>query len=132
MWSQSAGQIAWGIKGANLMTTFDAHRIQLNYPLQQGVCSSGDIRALIADQLGVNVERVTDQSHFMRDLGVDWLARLELVILVEEWTGLELHDDDVERITVVGDLIRYFASAEEEVGRSNLPKAGLLTAVQAD
>jgi hypothetical protein len=54
------------------------------------------------------------------------------VILVEEWTGLELHDDDVERITVVGDLIRYFASAEEEVGRSNLPKAGLLTAVQAD
>jgi acyl carrier protein len=72
------------------MTTIDAHRIQLNYPLQQGVCSSGDIRALIADQLGVNVERVTDQSHFVRDLGVDRLTRLELVILVEDWTGLEL------------------------------------------
>jgi acyl carrier protein len=55
----------------------------------------------------------------MHDLGVDWLARLELVILVEEWTGLELHDDDVERITVVGDLIRYFASAQEKVGRPN-------------
>jgi acyl carrier protein len=101
------------------MTTISAHRIRPDYPHQQGVCSSGDIRALIADQLGVNVERVTDQSHFMRDLGVDWLARLELVILVEEWTGLELHDDDVERITVVGDLIRYFASAQEEVGRPN-------------
>ena len=55
----------------------------------------------------------------MRDLGVDWLTRLELVILVEDWTGLELRDDDVEQITVVGDLIRFFASAEKRVGRSN-------------
>jgi acyl carrier protein len=101
------------------MTTTSAHCIQPDYLHQERFCSSGDIRALIADQLGVNVERVTDQSHFMRDLGVDWFARLELVILVEEWTGLELHDDDVERITVVGDLIRYFASAEEEVSRPN-------------
>jgi acyl carrier protein len=101
------------------MTTINAHRIQQNYPRPRGVCSAGDIRALIADQLGVNVERVTDQSHFMRDLGVDWLTRLELVILVEDWTGLELRDDDVEQITVVGDLIRFFARAEEEIGRSN-------------
>jgi acyl carrier protein len=101
------------------MTTINAHRIKPDYPRPQGVRSAGDIRALIADQLGVNVERVTDQSHFMRDLGVDWLTRLELVILVEDWTGLELHDDDVERITVVGDLIRFFASTEEEVGRPN-------------
>jgi acyl carrier protein len=35
-----------------------------------------------------------------------------LVILVEDWTGLELYDDDVERINVVGDLIRLFESAE--------------------
>ena len=76
------------------MTTIDAHRIQPNYPHQQGGCSSGNIRALIADQLGVNVERVTDQSHFVHDLGVDWLTRLELVIVVEDWTGLELRDDD--------------------------------------
>ena len=101
------------------MTTIDAHRIQPNYPHQQGGCSSRNIRTLIADQLGVNVERVTDQSHFMRDLGVDWLTRLELVILVEDWTGLELRDDDVEQITVVGDLIRFFASAEKGGGRSN-------------
>jgi acyl carrier protein len=101
------------------MTTIDAHRIQPNYPHQQGGCSSRNIRTLIADQLGVNVERVTDQSHFMRDLGVDWLTRLELVILVEDWTGLKLRDDDVEQITVVGDLIRFFASAEEGGGRSN-------------
>ena len=96
------------------MTTINAHRIQQNYPPQHGDCSSGNIRALIADQLGVNVERVTDQSHFMRDLGVDWLTRLELVILVEDWTGLELRDDDVEQITVVGDLIRFIEGAGRE------------------
>jgi acyl carrier protein len=101
------------------MTIIDAHRVQPGYPRQRRGWSSGSIRALIADQLGVNVERVTDQSHFARDLGVDWLTRLELVILVEDWTGLELRDDDVEQITVVGDLIRFFASAEEGVGRSN-------------
>ena len=101
------------------MTTINAHRIQLSYPRQQGGCSSGNIRTLIADQLGVNVERVTDQSHFARDLGVDWLTRLELVILVEDWTGLELHDDDVERINVVGDLIRLFKSAKEQRDRLN-------------
>jgi acyl carrier protein len=42
-----------------------------------------------------------------------------LVIFVEDWTGLELEDDDVERITVVGDLIRLFESAKEHRDRLN-------------
>jgi acyl carrier protein len=67
---------------------------------------------LIADQLGVDVKRVSDQTHLARDLGVDWLNRLELVIFVEDQTGLELDYDDVELIEVVGDLIRLFESAE--------------------
>jgi hypothetical protein len=41
------------------------------------------------------------------------------VIFVEDWTGLELHDDDVERIDVVGDLIRLFESAKEQLDRLN-------------
>jgi hypothetical protein len=47
------------------------------------------------------------------------LNRLELVIFVEDWTGLELHDDDVEKINVVGDLIRLFESAKEQRDRLN-------------
>jgi acyl carrier protein len=41
------------------------------------------------------------------------------VIFVEDWTELELHDDDVERIDVVGDLIRLFESAKEQLDRLN-------------
>jgi acyl carrier protein len=41
------------------------------------------------------------------------------VIIVEDWTGLELQDDDVERINVVGDLVRFFESAKEQRDRLN-------------
>jgi len=41
------------------------------------------------------------------------------VIFIEDWTGLELHDDDVEQISVVGDLIRFFESAKEQRDRLN-------------
>ena len=41
------------------------------------------------------------------------------MIFVEDWTGLELADDDIERIDVVSDLIRLFESAEEKRSSSN-------------
>jgi acyl carrier protein len=93
--------------------------IYLSRAVQPRVCNSDNIRALIAEQLGVDIKRVTDQSHFARDLRVGWLARLELVILVEDWTGLELDDDDIEQISVVSDLIRLFENAAEKHNSSN-------------
>lgn len=66
------------------------------------------IRALIAKYLGIDVERVTDEAHFRNDFDLDSLDQLELVILIEEeFFGTEFTDDAVERIEVVGDLIRY-------------------------
>ncbi len=71
-----------------------------------------DIRTLIAKHLRVEVERVTDEARFLDDLGADWLDRLELMIAVEDqFTGLEITDDQVDRIEVVSDLIRYIESA---------------------
>ena len=96
------------------MTTTSTDGTWLSREVRSRVCNSDDIRALIADQLGVDIKRVSDQAHFARDLGVGWLNRLELVIIVEDWTGLELEDDDIERINVVGDLIRFFESAKEQ------------------
>ena len=101
------------------MTAISTGDIYLSRAVQPRVCNSDNIRALIAEQLGVDIKRVADQSHFARDLGVGWLNRLELVIFVEDWTGLELHDDDVEQINVVGDLIRFFESAKEQRDRLN-------------
>ena len=101
------------------MTTISTDGSWLSQEIRSRVCNGDNIRALIADQLGVDIKRVSDQTHFARDLGVGWLNRLELVIFVEDWTGLELHDDDVERIDVVGDLIRLFESAKEQLDRLN-------------
>ena len=72
--------------------------------------SSADInklRVLIAEYLQVDVRRVTDDARLSRDLGADWLDRLELIILVEEIAGVELTDEEADQIEVVGDLIYY-------------------------
>ncbi len=74
------------------------------------VGADSDIRTLIANHLGVDVERVTDDVHFT-DLGADWLDRLELMIVIEaQFAGVEITDNDVAQIDVVGDLIRYVES----------------------
>jgi acyl carrier protein len=102
-----------------IMTTISTEGVRPGREIRSRVCNREHIRALIADQLGVDIRRVSDQTHFARDLGVGWLNRFELVIFVEDWTGLELDDDDVERIDVVGDLIRLFESAEAQRQRAN-------------
>jgi acyl carrier protein len=66
------------------------------------------IRALIAKYLDVDAERVTDETHFRKDFDLDSLDQLELLILIEEeFPGVEFSDDAVGQIEVVGDLIRH-------------------------
>src|SRR5262245_61468891 len=66
------------------------------------------MRALIAKQLNVDIKNVTDDAYFSDDLGANWLDRLELMILIEDqFAGVEIADDDTDQIEVVGDLIRY-------------------------
>ena len=75
----------------------------------------GKLRALIAQHLGVGIERVTDDAHFADDFGADWLDRVELVIAIEDqFAGVEITDDDVDQIHVVGDLIRCVERPESE------------------
>jgi acyl carrier protein len=66
------------------------------------------IRALIAKYLGIDAKRVTDEAHFRNDLDLDSLDQLELLILIEEeFSGVEFSGAAVEQIEIVGDLIRY-------------------------
>jgi acyl carrier protein len=66
------------------------------------------LRALIAKYLGIDPERVTDEAHFRNDFDLDSLDQLELLILIEEeFCGVELSDAAVGQIEIVGDLIRY-------------------------
>jgi len=116
---ESSDRMSEGELGGRSMTTISTDGTWLSREIRSRVCNGDSIRALIADQLRVDITRVSDQTHFARDLGVGWLNRLELVIFVEDWTGLELEDEDIERINVVGDLIRLFESAKGQRDRLN-------------
>jgi acyl carrier protein len=64
------------------------------------------LRTLVAEYLGIDADQVTDEAH-LSDLGLDWLDELELMILIEdEFAGVEFSEAHVQEITVVGDLIR--------------------------
>ena len=74
-----------------------------------------DVRTLIANHLGISVGRVTDEAHFTNDLGADWLDRLELMMVVEDqFAGVEITDEDVDQIAVVGDLIRHIEAMDNQ------------------
>ena len=70
--------------------------------------SINDVRTLVAKQLRVDIEFVTSETHFTNDLGADLLDRVELMLAIEDkFAGVEITDDDVEQIQLVGDLIRH-------------------------
>ena len=68
---------------------------------------SDRVRAIIAEQLGVKLEEVTDAASFIEDLGADSLDTVELVMALEEEFGIEIPDEDAEKMTSVGDAIKY-------------------------
>jgi acyl carrier protein len=81
----------------------------LHQPLPVKECFSiNDVRTLVAKQLRVDIEFVTSETHFTNDLGADLLDRVELMLAIEDkFAGVEITDDDVEQIQIVGDLIRH-------------------------
>ena len=75
--------------------------------------SINDVRTLVAKQLRVDIEFVTSETHFTNDLGADLLDRVELMLAIEDqFAGVEITDDDVEQIQVVGDLIRHLSTKD--------------------
>jgi acyl carrier protein len=69
------------------------------------------IRGIIADYVGVNVKQVIDDAHFCDDLGLDWLERLELVLRIEDETGIEISESDATQIENVGNLLQHIEFA---------------------
>ena len=65
------------------------------------------IREIIVDQLGVTAEEVVPEASFIDDLGADSLDIVELVMAIEEEFGLEIPDEDAERMQSIGDAISY-------------------------
>src|SRR5438876_5859538 len=65
------------------------------------------VKDIIVEQLGVNPEQVTPQASFIEDLGADSLDIVELVMAFEEEFGVEVPDEDAEKLQRVGDVIKY-------------------------
>ena len=66
-----------------------------------------DVKAIIAEQLGVKIEEVTEKASFIDDLGADSLDTVELVMALEEKFGIEIPDEDAEKMSTVGEAVKY-------------------------
>jgi acyl carrier protein len=65
------------------------------------------VKKIIVDQLGVKPEEVKPEASFIEDLGADSLDTVELVMAFEEEFGLEIPDEEAEKITKVTDAVEY-------------------------
>ena len=72
------------------------------------------VRSVIAEHFGIDAKRLTDEARF-RDLGADWLDRLELMIAIEdEVPGVEIADVVADQIDTIGDLMRVIESVDDD------------------
>ena len=65
------------------------------------------LKKLIVEQLGVDEEEVTPQASFVEDLNADSLDLVELIMSLEEEFGMEISDEDAEKIQKVSDAVDY-------------------------
>ncbi len=72
------------------------------------------VKSIVAEQLGVKIEEVKEDSKFIDDLGADSLDTVELVMALEEEFGAEIPDEDAEKLTTVGDAVKYVQEKESQ------------------
>ena len=65
------------------------------------------VKEIIINELGVDAEKVTPEASFVEDLGADSLDTVELVMAFEEEFGMEIPDEEAEKLRTVGDAIGY-------------------------
>ncbi len=65
------------------------------------------VKGIVVEQLGVDEDQVTEEASFVDDLGADSLDQVELVMALEEEFGLEIPDEDAEKITRVKEAVVY-------------------------
>ncbi|MEM9400700.1 MAG: acyl carrier protein [Verrucomicrobiota bacterium] len=72
------------------------------------------VKDIIVEQLSVNAEQVTLEAKFIEDLGADSLDVVELVMAFEEQFGVEVPDEDAEKLQTVGDVVKYIEDKDSK------------------
>ena len=72
----------------------------------------GKVKKIVADHLGIEEEKVTDEASFIDDLGADSLDTVELVMAFEEEFSIEIPDDVAEKITTIKDAIEHIEKSQ--------------------
>ncbi|MCD8372011.1 MAG: acyl carrier protein [Clostridia bacterium] len=69
-----------------------------------------EVKAMLADQLGVDVDTITEDSDITKDLGADSLDVVELLMGLEDKTGKTIPEDKIAEIKTVGDVVKVLES----------------------
>lgn len=72
------------------------------------------VKKVIAEQLNVDESKVVPNANFIDDLGADSLDTVELVMALEEKFGIEIPEEEAQKITTVGVAIDYIKKAQEK------------------
>jgi acyl carrier protein len=72
------------------------------------------VKAIIVDKLGVEESEVTETASFTNDLGADSLDTVELIMEFEKEFGIQIPDDQAEKISTVGDAVSYIENAAKK------------------
>ena len=73
------------------------------------------IKEIIADQLNIELDKVTEESNFKDDLGADSLDLFNMVMALEDEQGIEIPTEDLEQITTVGAVAKYLKDKGVEI-----------------
>lgn len=71
------------------------------------------VKEIIVEELGVEADKVTSEASFVDDLGADSLDTVELVMALEEEFGIDIPDEDAEKMRTVGDAVAYIQEHAE-------------------
>ena len=72
------------------------------------------VKKIVVEHLNVDAEKVSDGASFIEDLGADSLDTVELVMALEEEFGIEVPDEQAEKLQSVGDVIKYIEDLQQK------------------